>query len=101
MNPRSKLDCFREIVLLDTEYIARDGEHVVPVCFVAHELRSGRRHRLFFNPGQRYVTPLPYNQPLYVAYAAQAEWSTFLALGGQLTCGICLLSSKPAAMVSW
>jgi hypothetical protein len=51
---------------------------------VAHELRSGRRHRLFFNPGQRYASPLPYNQTLYVAYAAHAEWSTFLALGWQL-----------------
>ena len=84
MNPLSKLGCFREVVLLDTEYIARDGERVVPVCLVAHELRSGRRHRLFFNPGQRYVNPLPYNQTLYVAYAAHAEWSTFLALGWQL-----------------
>ncbi len=85
MNTLRKLDCFREVVLLDAEYIARDGERVVPVCLVAHELRSGRHHRLFFKPGQRCENPLPLSQTLFVAYAAQAEWSAFLALGWELS----------------
>jgi DNA polymerase I len=78
-----KLDDFFEVVLLDTEFIAVDGEPVVPVALVAHELRSGRRHKLFFEvSGGCYDNPLPQGPDvLYVAYAAQAEWSAFLALG--------------------
>ncbi len=81
-----KLGDFREVVLLDTEFIAVDGERVVPVALVAHELRSGKRHRLFFEKGQAWTeNPLPTGSDiLYVAYAAQAEWSTFLALGWEL-----------------
>jgi len=81
-----KLGDFEEVVLLDTEYIARDGERVVPVCLVAYELRSGRRHKVFFgDPSAAHENPLPIgSEVLYVAYAAQAEWSAFLALGWQL-----------------
>ena len=77
-----KLDDFREVVLLDTEFVAVDGERVVPVALVAYELRSGHRHKLFFDtPGANYDNPLPQGPDvLYVAYAAQAEWGFFLAL---------------------
>jgi DNA polymerase-1 len=86
-NPvNSSLDHFYEVVLLDTEFVARDGEPVMPVCLVAHELHSGRRHRVFFqDPGAHYENPLPQGPDvLYVAYAAQAECSTFLQLGWDL-----------------
>lgn len=85
-SPLSQLDDFREVVLLDTEFIARDGDKVVPVCIVAHELKSGRRHKLFFDDVPAiYDNPLPAGSDvLYVAYAAQAEWSAFLALGWPL-----------------
>ena len=36
---------YREIVVLDTEYISNPGERPVPVCAVAYELRSGRKHK--------------------------------------------------------
>jgi DNA polymerase I len=80
------LSDFSEIVLLDTEYVSYGGDPVVPVCLCALELRSGRRHRLFFHdPTTKYVNPLPLGSDvLYVAYAAQAEWSTFLSLGWKL-----------------
>jgi DNA polymerase-1 len=80
------LDDFREVVLLDTEFVARDGDRVLPVCLVAHELRSGHRHRVFFNdPHATHENPLPVGSDvLYVAYAAQAEWKVFLALGWSL-----------------
>lgn len=85
-NHLAKLDGFTEVVLLDTEFVARDGDRVMPVCLVAYELRSGSRHRVFFgDPLATYENPLPVGSDvLYVAYAAQAEWSTFLALGWQL-----------------
>jgi DNA polymerase-1 len=85
-NVSTKLDDFSEVLLLDTEFVARDGTQVEPVCLVAHELRSGRRHEVFLDrQGMTYENPLPRgNDVLYVAYAAQAEWSVFLALGWQL-----------------
>jgi DNA polymerase-1 len=86
LSPMVKLDDFREVVLLDTEFVARDGDRVLPVCLVAHELQSGRRHRLFFDdPHATYENPLPVGGDiLYVAYSAPAELSTFLALGWSL-----------------
>jgi hypothetical protein len=85
-SPSIKLGGFAEVILLDTAFIDRDGDKAVPVCLVAHELRSGRQHRLFFDtPGATYTNPLPMGPDvLYVAFAAQAEWSVFLALGWQL-----------------
>ena len=82
----TNLGDFSEVVLIDTEFVSKEGERVVPVALVAHELRSGRRHRLFFEmPGTHYENPLPQGPDiLYVAYAAQAEWSAFRALGWEL-----------------
>jgi DNA polymerase I len=81
-----KLDDFAEVVLLDTEYVSGDGNPAVPVCLQAHELRSGRRHAIFFEqPGVTSENPLPTGDDvLYVAYAAHAEWSVFLPLGWEL-----------------
>lgn len=75
----NKLDDFSEVVLLDTEFVAIPGEPVVPVALVAHELRSGRDHKLFFEEiTEAHHNPLPQGADvLYVAYSAQAEWSVF------------------------
>jgi DNA polymerase-1 len=71
--------------LLDTEYATPPGDPVIPVCVVGHELFSGRRIRKFFDPGQGHRCPFSLGQDaLFVAYAAQAEWSCFLSLGWQL-----------------
>jgi hypothetical protein len=80
------VDDFNEVVLLDTEFVACAGDRVVPVCLVAYELRSGRRHKVFFGDLlATYKNPMPVGSDvLYVAYAAQAEWSAFLSLGWQL-----------------
>jgi DNA polymerase I len=78
-----KLDDFREVVLLDTEYVSRDGNPAVPVCLRAHELRSGCRHAIFFDrPGITFENPLPMGEDVvYVAFSAQAESGVFLSLG--------------------
>jgi hypothetical protein len=72
---------FREVVLVDTEFTALTGERPVPVCLVAHELRSGRRFRVF--EGQFGSVP-PYatgTDVLLVAYFASAELGCYRALG--------------------
>jgi DNA polymerase I len=71
---------FREIVLCDFEFGMDNGDRPVPVCLVAHELRSGRKHRLWRD--QFGVAP-PYPtgpDTLFVAFYASAELGCHLAL---------------------
>ena len=61
-----------------------DGSIQHPVCMVFRELYSGRKVELFedeFGPEPPFsVGP----ENLFIAYAANAEWLTFLALGWPL-----------------
>jgi hypothetical protein len=78
------LDTFREVVVVDTEFTAITGERPVPVCVVAHELRSGRRLRLFegqFGPQPPYATGA---DTLFVAFYASAELGVYRVLGWQM-----------------
>lgn len=74
---------FREITCVDFEYGALPGERPSPVCLVAHELKSGKRTRLWEDELQQQRTP-PYpidRDSLVVAYYASAEVACHLALG--------------------
>jgi hypothetical protein len=75
------LECFREVVAVDFEFVATAGNRPVPICFVAHELRSGRRFRMWrnqFGPAPPYVTG---TDVLFVAYYASAELGCYRVLG--------------------
>jgi hypothetical protein len=75
------LDAFREVVVVDTEFTTIAGERPEPVCLVAHELRSGRRFRIF--EGQFGSTPPYATGPgvLFVAFYASAELGVYRMLG--------------------
>jgi DNA polymerase family A len=69
------------VVVVDFEFVATTGERPVPVCMVAHELRSGQRWRLWQD--QLGPTP-PYPtgpDVLVVAYYASAELGCYRTLG--------------------
>lgn len=72
---------FDQIWLVDFEFRGGDGAVPIPICLVAHELRSGQTRRVWrdqFGP-----TP-PYRideGALFVAYYASAEIGCHLALG--------------------
>jgi hypothetical protein len=72
---------FREIIALDFEFIAREGENPEPVCLVAKEVGTGRMVKLW----QDQLGPEPpfevNDDTLIVAYYASAEVGCFLALG--------------------
>jgi hypothetical protein len=71
---------YAAIWVLDFEFIARDGEHPVVVCLVAHDLISGHWVRVW----QGGFTAPPFSLDkgtLFVGYSAAAEWSCFSALG--------------------
>lgn len=72
---------FDEVVLLDFEFRAPPGELPEVVCMVAHELASGRRHRLWADElGD--APPFPVDdRTLVVAFFASAEVGCFLQLG--------------------
>ena len=75
------LAAFREIVLADFEFEAPAGERQVPVCMVVHEVRSGRRFRIWqdqFGPAPPFATG---PDVLFVAYTNSAEFGCYRALG--------------------
>ena len=72
---------FREVVVADFEFAITPGERPRPLCLVAHELRSGRRFRLWrdqFGASPPYATG---PDVLFVAYYASAELGCYRALG--------------------
>jgi hypothetical protein len=75
------LDTFREVVIVDTEFVSTPGNRPIPVCLVAHELRSRRRVRIWrdqFGPVPPYATG---RDVLFVAYYAPAELGCYRVLG--------------------
>jgi DNA polymerase-1 len=72
---------YREIWLVDFEFMTGPGTRPDPVCLVAHEIRTGRTIRLWrnqFGPVPPYaIDP----SALFIAYYASAEIGCHLALG--------------------
>jgi DNA polymerase-1 len=82
-SPMIELRDFREIWFHDFEYQSLPGEHVQVHCLVAHELRSGRRVRLWRD--QLQVPPYRMDADcLFVSFNAAAELSAHLSLGWPL-----------------
>jgi len=70
-----------ELVVADFEFEVGHGERPVPVCLVAHELKSGRKFRLL---REEFGSQPPYRTDagvLFVAYFASAELGCHRALG--------------------
>jgi DNA polymerase I len=73
----------RELIAIDTEYVAHPGEHVIPVCVCAKSLFTGKTWRIWHSTGSR--SPFKTNpETIYIAYSATAEWSYFLSCGWDL-----------------
>jgi len=75
------LSAFREIVLLDFEFQAPVGGQPIPVCCVAHEVRSGRTFRIWQDEFGKYPPFATGADVLSVAYYSSAEWGCYRALG--------------------
>ena len=72
---------YRQIWLLDFEFVSESGAVPVPVCMVARELISDRLVRLWQDELAA-GPPFPIDDDtLFVAYFASAELGCFLALG--------------------
>ena len=78
------LSAFREVVVADFEFAISPGGNPEPVCLVAHELRSGRRFRIWkdqFGPAPPCATG---PDVLFVAYYASAELGCYRVLGWEM-----------------
>ena len=77
---------FREVWLADCEFSAPPGERPRVICFVAWELGTGQKLRLWQDELAEMKQP-PYaigEDILFVAYYASAEVGCFLSLGWPL-----------------
>ena len=78
-----KIDYFRQLWALDTEFCSQPGELPVPVCLVALEIRTGVVRRYWvdeLNKMER--APFPTGRDsLIVSYGASAEMTIFKVLG--------------------
>jgi DNA polymerase I len=75
------LSWFSEVVVADFEFAAITGERPDPVCLVAHELKSGRRFRVWKD---QFGSAPPYEagpDVLFVAFYASAELGCYRVLG--------------------
>ena len=76
-------DLYEDVIALDFEFVAADGEQQRPICLVAKSLKTGDVTRLWITRGAK--CPLPLGpEYLHVAYFASAEWNCFLSLGWDL-----------------
>ena len=80
-------DVYEDVITLDFEFVAEDGEQQHPICLVAKSLKTGAETKLWIVEGVQ--CPLPIGpEYLYVGYFASAEWNCFLALGWDLPISI-------------
>src|SRR5262245_66661933 len=96
------LEQYREVVLVDFEFIPRDGERLQQVvCCVAHLLRAGTTIRLWhdqFGPSPPYPTG---PDTLFIAYNVVAEVSCHLALGWPIPQRVLDLYTEFVARINW
>ena len=77
---------YKEIWVVDFEFIAKDGNIPYVVTMVAHEYHSGKVIKLFGDE-LRKLECSPFNigeDSLFIAYYSSAEFSCFLSLGWTL-----------------
>jgi DNA polymerase-1 len=81
---------FTEVWTADFEFAVHPGGNPMPLCVVAHELRTGQRIRLWRDELLSLRAP-PYatgKDALFVAYYASAEFGCHLALGWPLPANV-------------
>jgi DNA polymerase-1 len=81
-------DRFREIWLVDYEFISLPGERPWPVCMVAYELKSRRFLRLWRDEFGKLPPYSVGEDSLFVAYFASAELGCHLALDWPLPANV-------------
>ena len=77
---------FNSVWLVDFEFSAQEGNNPDVICLVAHDLVSGKTHRIWKDELD-FMSEPPYSlgeDALFVAYYASAEIGCHLSLGWEL-----------------
>jgi DNA polymerase I len=74
------LSLFDEVWLHDFEFVSQPGERPDVVCLVAHELRSGRTHRLWRDKLSKEPPYRTDERVLFINFVTNAECGCHLAL---------------------
>ena len=78
---------FKNIFVIDFEFIADSVEKSKPACIVAHEIISGETKKVWLEGNDPFTLKPPYlmgETDLFVAYFSSAEWGCHLALNWPL-----------------
>ena len=78
---------FKNIFVVDFEFVSDPGERQKPVCVVFHEINSGETKKVWLEGKDPLTLTPPYpisESDLFVAYFSSAEWNCHLALGWPL-----------------
>lgn len=78
---------FKNIFIIDFEFIADSGEKSKPVCVVTHEIILGNTKKLWLEGNDPFTLKPPYpvgETDLFVAYFSSAEWGCHLTLNWPL-----------------
>lgn len=94
----SFLTNYQRVWVLDTEFRAAPGERNTPVCLCARDLKAGEEIEVFFD--RNHENPFSYDDALFVAYHAAAEWKTFISLGWDLPTHIIDLSFEYLRLIN-
>jgi len=80
------MDRYEEIVVVDAEYSAGSGQRPIPVCCCAHELISGKQHRVWtYQKANKIQPPWPDGSDvLTVVWYGPAECGFYLSMGWKL-----------------
>src|SRR5450759_2537306 len=78
---------FRNIFVVDFEFISNPGERPKPVCAVYHEINSGKTQKIWLEGKDPITLTPPYpmgENDLFIAYYSSAEWGYHLTLNWPL-----------------
>jgi DNA polymerase I len=85
------LSLFKNIFVIDFEFVADPGERPKPVCVVFHEINSGETKKVWLEGKDPITINPPYpigEDSLFIAYYSSAEWNCHLALGWPLPANV-------------
>ncbi len=95
---------FKNIFVIDFEFIADSGEKSKPVCVVAHEIISGETKKVWIEGNDPLTIKPPYpmdETDLFIAYFSSAEWGCHLALNWPLPVHVVDLYPEFRIITNW
>lgn len=83
------LSTFKNVFVIDFEFVSNPGEKPLPVCLVSHEIYSGETQQIWLEGEDSIQLPYPMGDlDLFVAYYSSAEWGCHYSLNWPLPANV-------------